>query len=169
MGRRVIYRWATFVAVVAFVVDRLSKWWFLDVFRLPERGVVEVLPILNFVMVWNRGISFGLLPAEGDLGRWILVAVTLLIVIFLAFWLRRVNSSLLCLAIGLVIGGAIGNIYDRIVFGAVADFFQFHALGYAFAVFNVADAAISIGAALMVWDALFGSGQRDPDNNTKEV
>ncbi|WP_321394392.1 signal peptidase II [Emcibacter sp.] len=145
------------LAALVFLVDRLSKWWFMDVYELAKKGVVEILPIFNVVMVWNRGVSFSLFSAETETGRWILVIMTCVIVAVLAFWLRSVQARLTMVAIGLVIGGAIGNIYDRIVFGAVADFFQFHLGDWSFAVFNVADCFISLGAALLVWEAFFGS------------
>lgn len=151
-----IFRQGLLVAVVIFLIDRVSKWWFIDVFELPNKGIVEVLPFFNVVMVWNRGVSFGLLPADGDLGRWLLVAMTGFIVAGLAWWLRSVPSRLLGFAIGLVIGGATGNIYDRVKFEAVADFFQFFVGNWSFAVFNVADSFITLGAIILVWDAFFG-------------
>ncbi|WP_138380824.1 signal peptidase II [Luteithermobacter gelatinilyticus] len=161
------------LALAVFLIDRASKWWFLDIFRLPEKGVVEILPVFNVVMVWNRGVSFGLFSAESDTGRWALVALTSAIVLALLFWLKSVPSRLAMVAIGLVIGGALGNIYDRVVFGAVADFFQFHWGDWSFAIFNVADAFISTGAALLVWDAFFRQGttgrkKHDTENGTKQ-
>lgn len=150
-----IFRQGTLLAFVIFLIDRFSKWWFIDVFDLPNKGVVELLPFFNIVMVWNRGVSFGMLPADGD-ARWLLVAMTGAIAVGLGFWLRSVNSRLLMVAIGLVIGGAIGNIYDRVKFGAVADFFQFYVGNWSFAVFNVADSFITLGAVILVWDAFFG-------------
>ncbi|MFC7048529.1 signal peptidase II [Emcibacter nanhaiensis] len=145
------------IAAFVFLLDRLSKWWFIDVFELPKKGVVEILPIFNVVMYWNRGVSFSLFSAETETGRWILVGMTCLIVVVLLFWLRSVQARLTMVAIGLVIGGAIGNIYDRVMYGAVADFFQFHLGDWSFAVFNVADCFISLGATVLVWEAFFGS------------
>ena len=149
------------LAAVVFLVDRLSKWWFMDVFELAKKGVVEILPFFNVVMVWNRGVSFSLFSAETDTGRWFLVAMTVVIVVVLLFWLRSVQARLTMVAIGLVIGGAIGNIYDRVIYGAVADFFQFHLGDWSFAVFNVADCFISLGAVLLVWEAVFGSNTEE--------
>ena len=114
------------LALIAFLIDRVNKWWFIDVFDLPNKGVVEILPIFNVVMVWNRGVSFSLLTASDDLGRWALVVLNLIIVAVLIYWLKTSKSLVTSSAIGLVIGGAFGNIYDRVKFGAVADFFQFH-------------------------------------------
>ena len=148
-----------------FVIDRLSKWWFIDVFDLPNKATVEILPIFDVVMVWNRGVSFGFLPASDDFGRWALVALNLIIVAVLAYWLRSAKNIILSAAIGLVIGGAFGNIYDRVKFGAVADFFQFHWESWYFVVFNVADSFIFIGAVLLIFNSTFGS---DAEKQTKE-
>lgn len=142
------------------LLDQLSKWWILDIFRLPARGIVEVLPFFNLVMVWNRGVSFGLFAADGDMGRWALVAFTIGICGVVAVWLRRADRCLVAAALSLVLGGAIGNIIDRVRLGAVADFIQLHAAGYSFYVFNIADAAISIGVALLLLDAIL-SGRQD--------
>lgn len=142
------------IAMVTLVLDQITKWWILYVFDLPLKGVVEVLPFFNLAMVWNRGVSFGFLEADSDTGRWILVAVTALIAAVVAVWLRRAEDRLTVAGLGLILGGAIGNIIDRIAYGAVADFVQLHALGYSFYVFNVADAAITIGVALLLLDAI---------------
>ncbi|MBL4602792.1 MAG: signal peptidase II [Emcibacteraceae bacterium] len=152
-------------ALSAFIIDRFNKWWFLDVFDIESKGVVKVLPIFDVVMVWNRGVSFGFLSASDDFGRWALVALNLIIVAILIYWLKSAKNILLSGAIGLVIGGAFGNIYDRVKFGAVADFFQFHWESWYFAVFNVADSFIFIGAVLLIFNSTFGS---DAKEKTKE-
>jgi len=148
-------------ALIAFLLDRVSKWWFIDVYELPLKGTVEILPIFDVVMVWNRGVSFGFLSANDDLGRWTLVAMNLVIVAVLLYWLKSAKNIMLSSAIGLVIGGAFGNIYDRIKFGAVADFFQFHWQEWYFAVFNVADSFIFIGAMLLIFNSTFGNDAVD--------
>ena len=160
------------IAAVTLVLDQISKWWVLSVFDLPSRGVVEVLPFFNLAMVWNRGVSFGLMAADGDLGRWLLVGLTVAISVGVLVWLRRATDVLTVLGLGLILGGAIGNIIDRIAYGAVADFVQLHAFGYSFYVFNVADAGITIGVALLLWDAILsgkdgvtpGEGEQAPRN-----
>ncbi|RMF11751.1 MAG: signal peptidase II [Alphaproteobacteria bacterium] len=149
------------VAALVLLFDQLSKWWIIEVFALPARGTVEVLPFFNLTMVWNRGISFGLLPADSDLARWILVAITASIAVAVVVWLRKAEDRLTGLGLGLILGGAVGNIIDRIVHGAVADFVQLHAFGYSFYVFNVADAAITIGVALLLWDAILSGKEGD--------
>lgn len=141
-------------ALAILTADQLSKWWVLEAFRLPWRGSVEVLPFFSLTMVWNRGISFGLLPADSELGRWALVAFTLAVAGVVLWWLRRAETRLVALALAMVLGGAIGNIIDRVRFGAVADFVHLHAGGYSFYIFNVADAAISVGVALLLLDAM---------------
>ncbi len=143
-------------ALITFSLDRLNKWWFIDVFELPSKGVVEILPIFDVVMVWNRGVSFGFMAANDDFGRWALVVLNLVIVGVLIHWLRTAKTIILSSAIGLIIGGAFGNIYDRVKFGAVADFFQFHWQEWYFAVFNVADSFIFIGAVLLIFNSTFG-------------
>lgn len=154
-------RLGAIIALLAFAVDRLSKWWFIDVFELPLKGTVEILPIFDVVMVWNRGVSFGFLSANDDFGRWALVVMNLIIVGVLIYWLRSAKNFALSCAIGLVIGGAFGNIYDRVKFGAVADFFQFHWESWYFAVFNVADSFIFIGAVLLILNSTFGNDAED--------
>lgn len=155
------------VAALTMALDQLSKWWVLDVFELPYRGIVKVLPFFDLVMVWNRGVSFGMMNSGGDMGRWFLMGLSLSIVAVLVFWLRQVKSRLLVLAIGLIIGGAFGNLVDRVRFGAVVDFIQLHAGGYAFYVFNIADSAISIGVALLLWDAIFAGEDKTASSSAK--
>ncbi len=158
-------RYGGIAALIAFTLDRLSKWWFIDIYELPSKGVVEILPIFDVVMIWNRGVSFGFLSASSDMGRWALVALNVVIVTVLVFWLKSAKDKLLAGSIGLVIGGALGNIYDRVKFGAVADFFQFHWENWYFAVFNVADSFIFVGAVLLIFNSSFGGDARQ---KTKE-
>ena len=145
------------LAAVVAVLDQESKAWVLGPLDLPDRGVVEVLPIFRLSMVWNPGVSFGLLAARGDLGRWLLVGFAAVVVTVLALWARRMTRPLSALAVGLVMGGAIGNnIIDRVRFGAVADFLDFSGLGFKW-VFNVADSAITVGVALLLIEMLLGA------------
>lgn len=144
-------------ALIVFLADRYSKWWFIDEFDLPSKGTVEILPIFDVVMVWNRGVSFSMLAASDDFGRWALVVLNLVIVSVLIYWLKSAKTIVLSGAIGIIIGGAFGNIYDRVKFGAVADFFQFHWDDWYFAVFNIADSFIFVGAVLLLFNSTFGS------------
>ena len=140
------------LAAAVIVVDQLSKYWILEVFRLPEKMQVEVLPFFWLSMVWNRGVSFGLLQAEADLARWGLALFSTVVALGLAFWARRVTRPLLAVALGLIIGGAIGNLIDRVRFGAVADFLDFSGLWFPW-VFNVADSGITVGVLLLIVDS----------------
>ena len=140
------------LAATIIVLDQLSKWWVLSVHRLPERISTEVLPVFSLTMVWNRGVSFGLFQAE-DWGRWLLAGFSAVVAIALAVWARKVERRLTALALGLVIGGAIGNLIDRVRFGAVADFLDFTRLGFPW-VFNVADSAITVGVIVLLLDSL---------------
>lgn len=152
------------IGLFVLAVDQISKWWIIDVLELPKIQMVQVLPFFNLQWVENRGVSFGMLSADGDLGRWALVVLTSLITIGLGIWLKSVQTKVLAIAIGLVIGGALGNIYDRIMFGYVADFLQFFVGNWSFAVFNVADSCITAGAVLLIWDSFFGP---KPEENPK--
>ncbi len=143
------------IALVAFLADRLSKWWLMDVFRIEDRVIVEVLPFFNLVMVWNKGISYGLFQADSVTGIAVLAGFASLVCGVLFFWLATVPNRLMALSLGLIIGGAVGNIYDRIAFGAVADFFSLHGYGYYWYIFNMADIWIAIGVGLMIYDTFF--------------
>ena len=143
------------LAVLVVVVDQLSKFWVVHVAELPIHGRIPVLPpIFNLTMVWNVGVSFGFLKAENDIGRWALTAFSAVVVIALALWARRIDRPLPALALGFVMGGAIGNnLIDRVRLGAVIDFLDFQGLHFPW-VFNVADSAISVGVVLLLIDNL---------------
>lgn len=147
-------RLGTWVAVATFTGDRLSKWLVLDVWGLAE-SVYEVTPFFNFVIVWNTGVSFGMLQSRSSLAPLLLSGLALVIVVALFVWLRRAENRLIAIALGLVIGGALGNTFDRLTFGAVIDFLDFHAAGYHWPAFNVADSAIVVGVAALLYDGLF--------------
>ena len=141
-------------ALVVLLADQLTKWWILDAFHLPERGSVEVLPVLSLTMVWNPGVTFGLFHQDGALGVWILAGVALAVVVALGVWLRRAETALVAVALGSIVGGAVGNVIDRVRFGAVVDFIHAHAWGWSWYVFNVADAAIVCGVAALLLDGV---------------
>ena len=137
-------------------LDQISKVWVLGVLST-ARPAIEVTSFLNIVLVWNRGVSFGLFNRESDWQPWLLVGLSLVIVAGLLVWLRAAQSRWMTLAIALVAGGAIGNAVDRARLGAVVDFVDFHIGGWHFAAFNVADAAITCGVAVLLAVSLFGS------------
>ena len=115
--------------------------------------VIELLGFFDLVLVWNRGVSFGLLGG-GELGAWPFVALAVAISVGLAVWLARLRQPLMVLAVGLILGGALGNVIDRLVYGAVVDFIDLHAGDWHWPAFNVADAAITVGVAVLAADAL---------------
>ncbi len=141
-------------AVLVLAADQASKQWVLHGLDLPERGSVAVFPGLNLTMVWNQGVTFGLFRAGTQLGAALLAAVAVAVVAVLLTWLRRAENALVATALGAVAGGAIGNIIDRLRYGAVVDFIHAHALGWSWYVFNVADAAICCGVGLLLLDGL---------------
>lgn len=139
-------------AFVIFVIDRASKHWIVEVLNLKEILSIDVLPpFLNFRMAWNQGINFGILNF-GDNGRWVLIAVSVVIAIAVLIWAWKTRGTIVPIAAGCVVGGAIGNIYDRVVYGAVADFLNMSCCGIdnPFA-FNVADIAIFAGAFALIF------------------
>ena len=171
------------VAAVAFALDQLSKWWLLvRVFR-PQEGlsagtfaglmlraddslsqtfriVTEVPPFFQLVLTWNRGVSFSFFRSDSPAAPWIFAAVALAICAGLATWLRQMERAWPALAVGLIIGGAIGNVADRIRFKAVVDFLYFHWDSYYFPAFNLADSAITVGVAMLLIDGLFGRAEK---------
>jgi len=145
--------WVT--ALAFFIVDQLTKWIVIGPLRLQERYQIELLPIFNLTWTENRGISLGLGQAETDLQRWLLVAGTAIIAVLVGWWITREKQRGDQLALAMVLGGALGNIVDRIRFGYVVDFLDLHFGDFRpFLVFNVADAAISIGVVILLLRAL---------------
>ncbi len=140
------------VALVALLADQASKGWILLGLDLPARIDVPVAPGLDFTMVWNHGVTFGLLQAGSGTGHLTLGLAALVITVLLVAWMRRTERRLVAAALGLVVGGAVGNILDRLRYGAVVDFIRVHALGYSWYVFNVADACIVCGVAALLID-----------------
>ena len=145
--------------LVVFAADQLSKWWVLNVLDLPALRQVVLLPVLNLTMVWNRGVTFGLLNGLGDWGHVLLAAVAVAVVAALGVWLRRAETRTMGIAIGAIAGGAIGNVIDRIRFGGVVDFIHAHIDtpwgDFSWYVFNVADAAIVCGVATLILETTF--------------
>ena len=163
---RPVTRWgliAYAIALVVIVLDQIAKFWVLDVVQLQDKGPIRLLPVFQLTMVWNPGVSFGLLRSDSPSGRWILVVFATAVVAALAYWARRLERRLTAVALGLVMGGAAGNnLIDRVRFGAVADFLDFHGLFFPW-VFNVADSAISVGVVLLLIDSFM---RREPQPAT---
>ncbi len=147
-------------ALVACLLDQAIKLWLLFGFQLGAKGVVPVGPFFDLVLVWNKGISYGLFQQQGPLGQWALLLFKVLAVALLWIWLARISSWLSALSLGLIIGGAIGNGIDRVAYGAVADFVHFYVTtatwSFSWYVFNLADVAIVVGVAGLLYDSVFG-------------
>jgi signal peptidase II len=143
------------IAIVAVALDQLSKWWIVAQVMTPPR-VIEVTSFFNIVLAWNTGVSFSMLNMGGAFGRWGLAALALVIVGVLFHWLRKSGRRLPAVGLGLVIGGALGNVIDRVRVGAVADFLDVHWGDAHWPAFNLADSTITIGVVMLLVDALFG-------------
>jgi signal peptidase II len=140
-------------AVLVLLADQASKWAILSPIDLPQRGRIVLAPVLNLAMVWNRGVTFGLLTGFGGWGHLLLSGLAICVVVALGVWLRRAESPLAATALGAIAGGAIGNVIDRLRFGAVVDFIDAHWGDWHWYVFNVADAAIVCGVIALVVDS----------------
>ena len=143
-------------ALLIFVVDQISKWFVIGPLNLEAVQNIDLLPFFDFTWVENRGISLGIAQAQNDTHRWILVAVTAAIAVGVAWWIRKEEARGDQLALAMVLGGALGNIVDRTRYGFVVDFLDLHFGTFRpFYVFNVADAAISIGVVILLLRAFF--------------
>ena len=155
--------WGLVAAAGALMFDQGSKILLLYVFGFAYMAPgesVDILPFFNLVMVWNPGVSYGLFPAHGPWGTAFLAVFSLAAVAGLGFWLWNAARPILATGLGLVIGGALGNLVDRLLYGKVADFFHFYAFGFDWYVFNGADCAITLGVAALLYDALLRPAAR---------
>ena len=154
------------IALVVFLADQLLKWIVTGPLRLEQVGSIELLPIFRFYFVPNHGVSMGFLVAENETMRWLLVAGTAVIAGLVLIWMWREKNRADVSALGLVLGGAGGNILDRVRFGHVVDFLDLHFGAFRpFLVFNVADAAITIGVLILLGRALFTRPGKEPAEN----
>jgi signal peptidase II len=147
-------------AIAVLIADQASKLWLLFVFDLADRGAVQVTPFFDLVLAWNPGISFGWFQDDSALAQTTLIIVKAVAVIVLAIWMARSQTRTATMALGLIIGGAVGNAIDRFAYGAVVDFALFHVqIGektFNWYVFNLADTAIVAGVAALLYDSFFG-------------
>ena len=164
------------------LLDQLSKWAITELFIAPRIGEssirlidwiaglpsrlpfaqFEILPFFNIVMVWNQGVSFGLFNSNSSFGPHVFIIISMLISSIFAVWLMRTQNLLQGVGIALVLGGAIGNIIDRARFGAVIDFLDFHAFGYHWPAFNIADSAIVLGVfAILIHGFFFDQPEKN--------
>ena len=146
--------WSAYaLAILVIVLDQVSKQWILMDFDLPARLTAPVFGPFHLTMVWNQGVSFGMLRANHDLARWGLTAFAVIAAIAIAVWARRAERRLVVVGLGLMIGGALGNAIDRARFGAVVDFLDFTRLFFPW-IFNIADSALTIGVICLLLDSL---------------
>ena len=158
------------VALVVFAIDQLTKWWVTGPLGIRHIGdQLVLLPIFNFTYTENNGISLGLLNATTETGRWMLVALTSAIAIGVAFWMGREKNRIDQMALGLVLGGALGNIIDRVRHGYVVDFADLHFGEYRpFLIFNVGDAAISIAVVILLLRAFLSRKDQETGRAPEE-
>jgi signal peptidase II len=146
-------------AGLVFALDLALKAWVIFWFDLGAKGVVKLAPGVDLVLTWNTGISYGLFQQDSAVGRWILIAITGVAVVLLGLWLTRTQARLSAIALGLIIGGALGNAVDRLAYGAVADFLLLYVAGrdwrFDWYVFNLADAAIVAGVIGLMYESLW--------------
>lgn len=145
-------------ALLIGMLDQASKLWLYYAYDLAAKSPVKVLPVLDLVLTWNKGISYGLFQQDSAFGQWALFGVKVAATVFLWAWLSQATTRLTALSLGLIIGGALGNAVDRLAHGAVMDFVHLHtpAYGFNWYVFNLSDTAIVAGVALLLYESLQG-------------
>ncbi|MBF9234932.1 signal peptidase II [Microvirga sp. BT350] len=140
-------------ALIILILDQATKIYGLFIYDLPVREPVAFGPFINLIVVWNRGVSYGLFQQSTEFGRWMLVVISIVAAVGLIFWIRRTTGWVLAISLGLIVGGAIGNVIDRLAYGAVFDFIQIYFGSWSWYVFNVADAAIVAGVIGLLYDS----------------
>ena len=160
------YLWGPFsrdgltVVLIVFLLDQASKLWLLYGFDLAARGRVPVLPFFDLVLVWNKGISYGLFAQDGPVGQMVLLALKVIVGVGLWAWISQAENRLTAMSLGLIVGGAAGNAVDRLAHNAVVDFALLHLTTSSFTfnwyVFNIADVAIVAGVAGLLYDTFLG-------------
>ena len=164
------------IASIVLVADQLTKYIMVEMVFRPDgvvqtpfftRQLIEILPFFQFRLIWNSGISFSLFNSGEATTIATLVGFQLVIVGVLLWWLRQAETRMIGIGIGFIVGGALGNIIDRIHYGAVVDFLDFHAAGYHFPTFNVADTCITIGVAFWLLDAFLTRHHHSPTQNSE--
>lgn len=156
------------IAAPVILLDQLSKWLIVQLVMQPPR-VIELAPVFNLVLTYNSGVSFGILGGAAAWKPWLLSGVALVIVIVLLLWLRRQTRKVILAGGGLVVGGALGNVVDRLHSAAVIDFLDFHLSDWHWPAFNLADGAISVGVALLIFDGLFPPRDRSKQDGNQDA
>jgi len=160
--RGALSRFGIAFAAAILIADQATKFIVLQVMDLSPGVAIPVTRFLDLSLTYNRGISYGLWPQDSDLGRYVLIAISFAAAGFFVIWLGRTGSRLIAVALGLLIGGALGNAVDRLIHGAVVDFVSLHAFGWRWYVFNVADSAIVAGVVGLLYDAVLGGATKRP-------
>lgn len=160
-----LFRNAMILAGLIIVADQFTKWLVMVEIMSPPR-VIPIVPYFNLVMAWNTGVSFSMLRGTGP---WLLSGLAIVVSIGLAIWLGKLSHRLPGYAVGLIIGGAIGNVVDRLRFGAVFDFIDFYVGDWHWPAFNLADSAISVGVVLLLFDSLFQPADRGKNSAGSEA
>jgi signal peptidase II len=151
-------------ALAVLALDQATKVFVYVWLDIANNAPIRVLPFFDLTLVWNRGISYGLFQQTSEAGRWALFAFKIVAAIALSVWFWRAGERLLALALGLIVGGAIGNAIDRAVYGAVLDFAHLHYGRFSWYVFNVADAAIVAGVVLLLYDSFRPTARHAPES-----
>ena len=140
------------LSIFIFLLDFSSKYFLINYYDLGSKGRVYITPFLDFILVLNPGISFGILSNGDDIQRWILSIISILVIFYLYYWSTKSSSKLTIMSLFIMIGGAIGNVFDRLVYGKVIDFISLHVFDYYWYVFNIADIAIVLGGLIVLVD-----------------
>lgn len=154
MFYRESYRFGLPIALLVLVLDQATKWLMLSIMSPPR--IIEVTGFFNLVLAWNTGVSFSAFAGGGAAGRWILIGIAIVISGFVLAWMGRTQRRLLIAGFAVIVGGALGNVIDRVIHGAVVDFLDFHLAGWHWPAFNLADTAITLGVVAIIADSLFG-------------
>jgi len=149
------------IALVSLIIDQGNKLWLLFVYDIAARQPLHVAPFFDIVYARNPGISYSLLRANTETGRWLLLVGTFAATVFIAVWLWRAKTRIVAAGLGFIVGGALGNELDRLFVGAVSDFYHFHAGTFSWYIFNLADCAIVLGVALLLYDAFIIGAKKD--------
>lgn len=157
-NRSVRWPWGIGMLCIVLLIDQISKYYVLNIIDLPQKGSIAVIPFFNFTMVWNKAITFGMLGQLGTWGPVVFSILALIIAASLFIWMIKARKIWITMSLGAIVGGALGNIIDRLRFGAVVDFIHFHIASWSWYVFNIADSAIVCGVTILLMDAFFGWG-----------
>ncbi len=155
------------LSLLIIVADQASKWWIRTRFDLYDR--IEIVPWLDITRLHNTGAAFSFLSDAGGWQRWMFIGLALAVTLFIMIWLRRLprtGQTLLAIALSLIVGGALGNVIDRAMLGYVVNFISVHRGTWYFPAFNVADSAISVGAALLILEALLDGRRKEPESES---